>query len=422
MEKSTEVIFNGHFGYRGNDFFAEDIPVRDIAARFGTPCYVYSRGYIQAQITALKKAFASVSPKICYSVKANSNLVILGLMSGQGLGADAVSEGEVRRALLAGFDPSDVVFAGVGKKPSEIEYGIRRGIFCFNVENTGELDIIEAIGRRLKKRVNCALRINPDIDVDTHHYVKTARKETKFGIELDLAGRLISRRKNLRWAQLNGLHFHLGSQLKEPSAYLAALNKTAGFCRDLGFAPEILDIGGGFGIAYSPSDKVSDIGVFGQAICAEIKKWGVRTVVLEPGRFLIGNTAVLLARVLYYKDREAKKFVITDAGMNDLIRPAFYGSYHHILPAARGRGRKIVADVVGPICESGDYIGKDREFPVAPKPDDLIVAGSAGAYAFSMASNYNSRPRPCEVLVSARKVRVIRARESYEDLWRNEKS
>lgn len=420
MGKNLEVIFDKFFGYKKGEFYVENVPVRKLAIKYGTPAYIYSYSKILSQLQILKESFAPVAPLICYSVKANSNLSILKMLEENGLGADVVSEGELRRALLTKFRPSTIVFAGVGKKEEEIEFGIKKNIFCFNVENKEELDIIEKFGRKYRKKVTCNLRLNLDVDVDTHHYMKTSKEETKFGIDLELAKKIIKKRENYEWAKIKGFHLHLGSQIKEPSPYLKALEKVKVFSRETGFIPEIIDIGGGFGIPYSPDDKVCPVSQFGKEICNFFENFKVKTVILEPGRFIIGNSSILISKVIYFKERKNKKFLIVDAGMNDLIRPAFYGSYHTILPAIKKRGKKVKADVVGPICETGDFLGKDVEFPCRLKKDDYIVIGSTGAYSFSMSSNYNTRPRPCEVLVGKSKDCLIRKRESFKDLWKDE--
>ena len=341
-------------------------------------------------------------------------------MKENGLGADVVSEGELKRALLAGFSPSLIVFAGVGKREEEIEFGIKKGIFCFNVENKEEIDIIEKLGKKYKKQIVCNLRLNLDVEVDTHHYVKTAKRENKFGIDLTLAEDILKRRKNYKWARIKGLHFHLGSQIKEVSPFIEAIEKVKNFCYKTGFHPEILDIGGGFGIPYHIDDKVSDISEFGKEICEALKDFGLKRIILEPGRFIVGNSGVLITKVLYLKRRKEKNFLIVDAGMNDLIRPALYQSYHMILPAKLRKKEKIKIDVVGPICETGDYLGKDVEFPCIPQRGDFVVVMSAGAYCFSMSSNYNSRPRAPEILVNGNKMKLIRKREKYENLWMSE--
>ncbi len=422
MEEGIEVIFDGFFGYMKRNFCAEKIPLSDIAGKYGTPCYVYSRNSLLSRIGKFKKAFGSVNSLICYSVKANSNMALLEIMRKNGFGADVVSGGELHRALLAGFNPGEIVFAGVGKREDEIALGVRKGIYCFNIENEEEPSIIETYGKKYRRKVLCNIRLNLDIEVDTHHYVKTSKKETKFGLDVHKAAEVIRKNRKNGYVDIRGFHLHLGSQLKHVNPYLEALDKVEDFCRGIGFTPEIIDIGGGFGIAYSPSDTVEDIGDFGGKITGKIRKMGVSKLILEPGRYMVGNTAVLLTRVLYVKKRQDKNFVIVDAGMNDLIRPAFYGSHHAILPVKENSNPAgmMKADVVGPICETGDYLGRDIEIPGSVKGGDLIAVASAGAYCFSMSSNYNSRPRPCEIMVDGRKSVVIRKRESCSDLWRGE--
>lgn len=423
MEEGIEIIFDRFFGYMNGNFSAEEILLSDIDKKYGTPCYVYSKNSLLSNIEKFKQAFSGGGDcLICYSIKANSNLSLLKIMRNNGLGADVVSSGELYRALLSGFNPEKIVFAGTGKREDEIELGVRKKIYCFNIENEEEPEILNVYGKKYKRRVLCNIRLNLDMDVDTHHYVKTSKKETKFGLDIHKAADIIKGSKKNRYVDIKGFHLHLGSQIKVVSPYLTALNKVEDFCRELGFSPEIIDIGGGFGIPYSPSDIVKDIRDFGRQITEKTKKMGVKQLILEPGRYIIGNTAVLLTRVLYVKKRQDKNFIIVDAGMNDLIRPAFYGSYHTILTVKKNSKieKTIRADVVGPICETGDYLGRDIEVPESIKGGDLLVIGSAGAYSFSMSSNYNSRPRACEVMVDGKKSVVIRKRESYTDLWKGE--
>ncbi len=422
MEEGIKIIFNGFFGYEKGIFHAEKRPVDDIAAKYGTPCYIYSRNSLLSRMDNFQKAFGGVNSIVCYSMKANSNQHILRLMAENGFGADVVSEGELRRALLAGFPRRKIVFAGAGKKENEIELAIKKNIYCINIENKEEIGVIGKFARRCNRRnILCNLRLNLDIDVDTHHYVKTSKKETKFGLDLPEAAEVIRKNTGNRHIAIRGFHLHLGSQLKEVAPYMMALEKVKSFSCRTGFKPEIIDIGGGFGIAYSPTDRVMKIEDFGRRITEKIKEIGVKTLVLEPGRYIVGNTAVLLVRVLYVKKRQDKNFVITDAGMNDLIRPALYGSHHTVLPAKIGRSeRSMKADIVGPICETGDYLARDARIPSGIKQGDLLVVASAGAYCFSMSSNYNSRPKPCEVMVDGNKDFTVRKRERYDDLWRGE--
>jgi len=421
MEKDIDLIFNGFFRYKSKRFYAEEKAVEDIAKKYGTPCYIYSYQSLLSRIKKFKEAFSGIDTLICYSVKANSNLSILKIIKEHGLGADVVSGGELRRALIAGFSPKKIVFAGVGKKDEEIALAIKKNIYCFNIENEEEIALIEKYARKYRRKVLCNIRLNLDIDVDTHHYVKTSKKETKFGLDINSASRILKNNRDNRYIEIKGFHLHLGSQLKDVQPYVKALESVKYLCSEINFKPEIIDLGGGFGIPYSPEDKVKDIEDFGVAIKEKIKDIGAQIFILEPGRYIVGNTAVLLCSVLYVKRRQEKNFVIVDAGMNDLIRPAFYGSYHIILPAKQGRVQNYIkADIVGPICETGDYLGKDVVIPADIKKGDLLVIGSAGAYCFSMSSNYNTRPRPCEIMVKRNRTLVIRKREKYDDLWKGE--
>jgi diaminopimelate decarboxylase len=417
-----DLVFDRFFKYREGIFCAEKLPVDDIAVKYDTPCYLYSKNALLSNVKTFKSAFRGVNSLICYSVKANSNQSILKILKQSGFGADVVSEGELRRALLAGFPPEKIVFAGVGKKESEIEFAVKKNIFLFNIENEEEIEIIGKYARKFGRRdVLCNLRLNLNVDVDTHHYVKTSKKETKFGLSLKAAADVIKRNRGNRYVSIKGFHLHLGSQLKDVSPYLEALNKVGVFIERTGFKPEIIDIGGGFGIVYSSSTVVKSIEKFGGPITTMIKKMGVKTLLTEPGRYIVGNTAVLLCRVLYVKKRDGKNFVIVDAGMNDLIRPAFYGSEHSFFSAEMSKSNSTIkADIVGPICETGDYLGKGVKVPHDIKKGDILVVASAGAYCFSMSSNYNSRPRPSEVMVDGKKVLLIRKREGYPDLWHGE--
>ncbi|MCM8767285.1 MAG: diaminopimelate decarboxylase [Candidatus Omnitrophica bacterium] len=419
MEKEIEKIFGPYYKFRKKNFYIEEVEGKKIVEKFDTPVYVYSYNFLINQINRIKSAFSALPVKICFSIKSNSNLSILKIIKENGLGADVVSEGELRKALIAGFSPSDIVFAGVGKKEGEIAFAIKKNIFCFNVENEEEIEIIERFGQKFKKKVNVNLRLNLDIDIDTHHYIKTSKSENKFGIDLDFAKRIL--KKKFNFVEIKGIHFHLGSQIKEVSPYIKAIEKVKEFCRKNKFQPEILDIGGGFGIPYNIEDKIQPIEEFGRKITEELKNFNLKTVILEPGRFIVGNSGVLITKVLYVKKKKGKNFIIVDAGMNDLIRPSLYESFHLIYPLCLKEGRKIKFDVVGPICETGDYLGKDREFPEGIKRGDFLVVMSAGAYGFSMSSNYNTRLRTPEVIVKDKEIKMIRKRETYSYLFEPEK-
>ena len=340
-------------------------------------------------------------------------------MKKNGLGVDIVSEGELRKCLMAGFSPSDIVFAGVGKKEEEIEFAIRKSIFCFNVENLDEIHIIEKFGKKYKKKVNVNLRLNLNIDVDTHHYIKTAKSENKFGVDIEEAEKILNMKFN--FVNIKGIHFHLGSQIKDVFPYLKGIEAVKNFCKKNNFYPEIIDIGGGFGIPYTYEDEIMPIYKFGEKIIDAIKNFKIKLLIIEPGRFLVGNTGVLISKVLYVKKKKTKNFIIVDAGMNDLIRPSLYGSYHLIYPTNLKNGKKLKFDIVGPICETGDYLGKDREFPEEIKKGDYIVIMSTGAYGFSMSSNYNTRLRASEILVNKNKIKLIRKREKYSEIFSLEK-
>ncbi|HOM26312.1 MAG TPA: diaminopimelate decarboxylase [bacterium] len=419
MEEKIKEILEPYYKFRKGSFYIEEVEGKKIAERFGTPVYVYSHSFLKNQINRIKNAFSNLPVKICFSVKSNSNISILKIMKANGLGADIVSEGELRRALIAGFSPSDIVFAGVGKKEEEIEFAVKKNIFCFNVENEEELDIIEKFGKKYGKKVVVNLRLNLDIDVDTHHYIKTSKSENKFGIDIDISERIL--KKKFNFVEIKGIHFHLGSQIKEVSPYIKAIEKVREFCKKNEFNLEILDIGGGFGIPYKEEDRIQSVEEFGKEIYQTLKDLNLKTLIIEPGRFIVGNAGVLITKVLYVKHKHTKNFIIVDAGMNDLIRPSLYGSYHLIYPLKLKNGKKIKFDIVGPICETGDYLGKDREFPEDIKRNDFLVVMSAGAYGFSMSSNYNTRLRIPEVLVTGKNVKLIRKRETYSYLFKLEK-
>lgn len=411
------------FKYRNSNLFCENVRVRDLAEKFGTPLYVYSYQTLTGHFLKLKAAFSSIRPLICYSVKANSNLAILKALVKQGAGLDIVSGGELFRAKKAGCPAGKIVYASVGKTDYEIEEAIKSGILFFNVESFPELKNIQHIARRLKRRVNVALRINPDIEPKTHKYITTGKLTNKFGIDFKTAKRIILLTRGFSHVRICGLHIHIGSQITTSEPFVAAITKVVRFISALkreGISLEYLNIGGGLGIIYD-KETPQTASKFAAKILPLLKKSGLK-IIMEPGRFIAGNSGILLTKVLYVKNTPKKKFIIVDAGMNDLIRPALYEAYHNIVPL-QAQGSKFQArekaDVVGPICESGDFFAKDRFLPLVEEGDYLAVMG-AGAYGFSMASNYNSRRRPQEVMVSKDKVLVIRKRESYADLIRNE--
>lgn len=409
------------FTYRNGSLFAEDVAVAALAKEYGTPLYVYSRGHLVSQFAALKAAMAPVNPLICYAVKANSSAAVISTFAQLGAGADVVSGGELCRARRAGVPANKIVFAGVGKTEAEVELALREGILYFTVESEQELERISACAKKLGAVGRIAIRVNPDVDPKTHKYTSTGKKENKFGVNLEralAAYELAARLPNL---ELTSLHMHLGSPIMTSDPYSEALAKVKDLCMDLKARfPTFrhIDIGGGLGIAYRPTDHAFDLKIFADAVIPPLKELGL-TVSMEPGRFLVGNAGILVTQVQYVKENPFKKFIVVDAGMNDLIRPALYQAYHHVQPV-RETSDTLHGDVVGPVCESGDFFAQDRELPAA-KQGDLLAVMSAGAYAFTMASNYNSRPLLAEVMVAGARHELIRARESVEDLVRGER-
>ncbi|GAB5046220.1 diaminopimelate decarboxylase [Thermodesulfovibrio sp. TK110] len=408
------------FTYKKGELFAEDIPVKELVKEFGTPLYIYSYGTLIRHIRAYEEAFCEIPHIICYAVKANSNLAILSLFAQLGIGADIVSGGELFRALKAGIKPFRIVFAGVGKTDEEIEYALKNNILMFNVESELELYKINEIAKKLKKQARVALRINPDIDPKTHKYIATGLKTSKFGIPIAKAVEYYKVAKSLENIKVIGIHKHIGSQITETDAYVEALRKLLELYEKLAQADvdiEYIDIGGGLGITYKDEEPPHPKEL-ANALIPLIKNQKGKLIV-EPGRSIVGNAGILITKVLYTKQTDVKNFIIVDAGMNDLMRPALYGSYHEILPVIQEKRQKIVADIVGPICESGDFLAKDREIEKVSSGEYLAVM-SAGAYGFSMSSNYNSRPRAAEVLVKGEQYALIRKRENYKDLIKNE--
>jgi diaminopimelate decarboxylase len=411
-----------YFQYRGTELHAEEVPLRRIADEVGTPCYVYSLATLRHHYQVFDDAFAAVPHLICYSVKANSNLAVLRAFAAEGSGFDIVSGGELYRALLAGADPRKIVFSGIGKTREEIAYGLREGIRMFNVESAEELDAIDAVAGEVGRKAPIAIRVNPDVDPETHPYISTGMKKSKFGIDVQSAVEEYERARQLPNVDVVGVDCHIGSQLTRVSPFADALERVRDLVLELrrrGFAIRLLDFGGGLGIAYGDeSERPPEPKEYGDAIIGGIRELGVQ-VILEPGRSLVGNAGVLVTRVLYRKQTPAKRFVIVDAAMNDLIRPSLYDAYHDLVPVARTERPSEVTDVVGPVCESGDFLARDRELP-ALEPGELLCVRSAGAYGFVMSSNYNTRPRAAEVLVDAGRYHVVRARETFEDLVRGE--
>ncbi len=410
------------FGYKGKSFYAEGVPVSKIIKECGTPVYIYSSKTLKRHYRAYGAVFSKVAHLICYSIKANSNIAVLKTFAGQGSGFDIVSGGELFRALKAGADTKKIVFSGVGKREDEIEYALKKGILMFNVESSEELASINRIALRLRKKAGIAIRVNPDVDPKTHPYISTGLKKNKFGIETEAAIKeYINAKNNLKNVNPMGVDCHIGSQITNIEPFIDALAKTKELLRTLrsqGIEIKYLDMGGGLGITYD-TEAPPHPSRYGEAVIEGTKGLGV-TLIFEPGRSIVGNAGILATKVLYTKKGSEKNFIIVDAAMNDLARPSLYGSYHAIKAVREDSGGEITADVVGPICESGDFLAKDRILPDVRSGDYLAVM-SAGAYGFSMSSNYNTRPRAAEVMVAGKEFHVIRKRESLSDLIRGER-
>jgi diaminopimelate decarboxylase len=409
------------FSYSGNDYYCEQVPLADLAARTGTPVYVYSSESMLANFRAYDEAFADVPHAVCYAVKANSSLGVLALLARAGAGFDIVSGGELFRVIRAGGDPSKVVFSGVGKTADEVEYALASGIHSFNCESESELALIDAIASRRGVKAGFSIRVNPDVDASTHPYISTGLSQHKFGIDICEAAAVYDRARTLRSLSAEGVSCHIGSQILDPSPILEAVDRVlelASALRAQGFPIRHLDLGGGLGIAYHKGEEAPRIRDFIAQLRARLRPTGL-TVFVEPGRSIVGAAGVLLARVLYRKRNGPKEFVVVDAAMNDLIRPSLYRAHHEVIPVRRNTLPEITADVVGPICESGDFLARDRRMANV-MPGDFLAVCAAGAYGMVQASNYNSRPRGPEVLVEGANWRVIRRRETYEDLIRGE--
>ena len=404
------------FNYKKGELYAEDVPVKDIVARFGSPVYIYSAGTLIRHLRAYGEAFKGKQHIICYALKANSNSALLRLFAKHEAGADVVSGGELFRALNAGIPPKKIVYAGVGKTEEEIRYALKSRILMFNAESESELREIDRIARDMGLKAPIALRINPDIDPQTHPYISTGLKKHKFGIPIDDAIDHYKLAGDLKNISVIGIHTHIGSQLTKISPFVDSLTRVLFLIDELAkirIRITHLDIGGGLGINYL-EEKPPEPKDLAKKILPLLKGRDI-TLVMEPGRSVVGNAGILVTKTLYLKEGEEKNFVIVDAGMNDLMRPSLYNAYHHIQPVTKSRRDSMIADVVGPICESGDFLAKDREIPKVKQGEYLAVM-SAGAYGFSMSSNYNSRPRIAEVMVNGGNYALVRKRESYNDL------
>lgn len=410
-----------YFNYIDDQLFCEDVPLKKLAEEFGTPLYVYSGKTILRHYKAFDGSFSSHKHLVCYSIKANSNTAILAMLAKQGCGFDIVSKGELYRALKAGANPSKIVFSGVGKSEEEIEMALAVGILMFNIESEAELYAVNSVAERMNKKAPIAFRINPDVNPLTHPYISTGLKKNKFGVPYEEAFDLYQKAKKLANIDIVGIDCHIGSQITQLSPFIEAVEKVKILIDKIehsGIEIKYIDLGGGLGISYKDEEPPHP-NEYGEAIIRLFE--GVdKTLIFEPGRVIVGNAGVLLTKVLYLKENSGKKFVIVDAAMNDLARPALYGSYHTIIPVLRkDEITGVNCDVVGPICESTDYFARDRVIS-KPEKDDLFCIMSAGAYGFSMASNYNSRPRAAEVLVFDDKYFLIRERDSMESLIASE--
>ena len=409
------------FDYRREALYCEEVPLAEIASRAGTPCYVYSRRGILDSFRTYDQALEGIPHRVCYAVKANSNLAVLALLERAGAGFDIVSGGELYRVLQAGGEASRVVFSGVGKTAPEIEQALEAGIHCFNCESEAELGLIDALAARRGVRARIGLRVNPDVDAATHPYISTGLRAHKFGIATAEAEAIFGRAAAFPNLTLEGVSCHIGSQLLDTAPLAQALDRLLALVERLrarGVEVRFLDLGGGVGVPYRPGERAADVAGF----LAEVRqKMAGRDLflLLEPGRSIVAEAGVLVTRVLYRKNSAAKEFVVVDAAMNDLIRPSLYEAHHEILPVRKTARGTILADVVGPVCETGDFLALDRELENV-LPGDLLAVATAGAYCFVAASNYNSRPRPPEVLVEGDRWRLVRARESYADLIRGE--
>jgi len=412
-----------HFFYREGELYCEDVPLRRIADEVGTPTYVYSTATLRRHYRAFDQPFAKVDHLVCFSVKSLSNLAVLRLFGGMGSGFDIVSGGELFRVEKSGGDTRKVVFSGVAKTESEIEYALRKNILLFNVESEAELSEVNRIAGRMRKKARVTLRVNPDVDPRAHRHISTGLKQSKFGIETDKAIAIYRNWKQYKNVDMAGVACHIGSQMLEMEPVLEALSRLVALVKtltDMGLNIRCLDLGGGLGITYAnetpplPAQYASEIIRFAREVKCKL--------ILEPGRVLVGNAGVLLLEVVYLKQGSEKNFVIVDGGMNDLIRPALYGAHHEVLPLEEKPVKPgYKADLVGPICESADFLARDRALP-AMKAGERVAIMSAGAYGFVMASNYNSQPLPAEVLVSGNKFYVVRERETYQSLVLGEKA
>jgi len=414
------VISMDYFNYHDEQLYAEAVAVNSIAEQFGTPCYVYSKATLKRHYLAYESALANYPHLICYAVKANSNLAVLHLLAKLGSGFDIVSLGELERVLAAGGKPSKIVFSGVGKQPQEMARALEVGVHCFNVESAAELTKLEDVAKRLGRKAPVSLRVNPDVDAGTHPYISTGLNENKFGIPQDEALALYHQAYASQHLEVIGIDCHIGSQLTQMEPFLDALKRVLNLVRQLrqdGIPIEHLDLGGGLGVIYNDENPPHP-SAYAKALLKEIRQSGLK-LILEPGRSIAANAGILLTRVDYIKQNGDKCFAVVDGAMNDLLRPALYDAWQEIIPVSTAaQGKRVDYDVVGAVCESGDFLGKDRKLVL--QPGDLLAVRSAGAYGFSMSSNYNTRPRAAEVMVDGDNAMLVRRRETIADLFAGE--
>ena len=404
------------FALKNGELHAESVPLTEIANRFGTPCYVYSRAALETALDEYQQELAGTDSLVCFAIKSNSNLGVLNVFARKGAGFDIVSGGELKRALAAGGDPKKIVFSGVGKSVEEMEFAINTGILCFNLESAPELDRLNEVAGRLGKKAPISFRVNPNVDPKTHPYISTGLKKNKFGVAYEDALALYQRAATLPNLEISGIDCHIGSQLLDPSPFAEALDKILILVDQLaacGIRLHHIDLGGGLGIQYKDEQQPTAKSYL-QPLLAKLKGRGLK-IILEPGRRLVGNAGTLLTKVEYLKPGEVKNFAVIDAAMNDLARPALYDAWHTIAPVKPREGQPRTWQIVGPICESGDFLGHDRELVL--EPGDLLAILSAGAYGMTMSSNYNTRPRVAEIMVDGNQTHLIRRRETVEELY-----
>ncbi len=405
-----------HFLYRNNELYCEDVPIRMIAEKVGTPFYLYSHATLKRHFLIFNEAFEGIERLVCFSAKANTNLAVLKLFESLGGGLDIVSGGELYRGLKAGISPDRIVYSGVGKRVDEIDYALDTGILMFNVESLEELELIDKRAGLLKTKAPVSIRVNPDVDPKTHPYISTGLKKNKFGIDTETAIQAYRFASKLENIDVTGIDCHIGSQITEAKPFIEALeslNALIDELKHMGIEIRYLDMGGGLGITYN-DESPPHPREYARSIVAALKGSHLK-LILEPGRVIVGNAGILVTRVLFRKSGKVKEFVIVDAGMNDLMRPTLYDAFHAIEPVVATENKTITADVVGPICETGDFLALDRKIPDVKK-GDLLVVMSAGAYGFTMSSNYCSRPKAAEVMVKDNRFHVVKARQNYEDL------